>query len=152
MPRLLVTLLSILVLAGCASLGQQEPLRVDLAGLDPMPSEGMEMRFAVKLRVLNPNDRAVSYDGVALNLEVNGQPLAYGVSDERGEVPRFGETVISVPVTISAFSMFRQAWGLSSKAPRQSLPYRLSGKLGGGPFGVERFNAEGELSLPPLVR
>ncbi|CAD5108916.1 LEA type 2 family protein [Zestomonas carbonaria] len=149
MPRLLATVLLILGLSACASLGPRDPLRIDLAGLEPLPGQGMEMRFAVKLRVQNPNDQAISYNGVALDLEVNGQPLASGVSDVSGEVPRYGETVISVPVTISAFSMFRQAWGMTSNTPRQSLPYELSGKLGGGLFGTVRFSDTGKLTLPP---
>ena len=100
-----------LSLVACASLSDRDPLHIALAGLEPLPGEGLEVRFAVKLRVQNPNDSAVDFDGVALELEVNGRPLASGVSDQRGSVPRFGETLISVPVSISAFSAMRQAWG-----------------------------------------
>ena len=69
----------------------------------------------VKLRVQNPNDEPIEYNGIALDLDVNGQPLASGVSDQTGEVPRFGERVVSVPLTVSAFSAFRQAWGLEQQ-------------------------------------
>ena len=82
----------------------------------------MEMRFMVKLRVQNPNDEPIEYNGIALDLDVNGQPLASGVSDQTGEVPRFGERVVSVPLTVSAFSAFRQAWGLSNNAPTGACP------------------------------
>ena len=34
---------------------------------------GAELRLAVKLRVQNPNEEAVEYDGAALDLEVNGR-------------------------------------------------------------------------------
>ncbi len=85
------------------------------------------MRFMVKLRVQNPNDEPIEYNGIALDLDVNGQPLASGVSDQTGEVPRFGERVVSVPLTVSAFSAFRQAWGLSNNAPTRGMPYVVKG-------------------------
>lgn len=138
-------------MTGCASLLDQDPLRVDLAGLEPLPGQELEMRFAVKLRVQNPNDHAIDFDGVALDIDINGQPLASGVSDQRGSVPRFGETLVTVPLSISAFSAVRQAWGAANYQPGQGLPYRLTGKLAGGLFGTHRFNDSGTLTWPEPV-
>lgn len=135
-------------LAACSSLDLRDPLRIDLVGLEPLAGEGLEVRFAVKLRVLNPNDRAIDYNGVALDLAVNGQPLASGVSDQRGQVPRFGEALISVPVSISAFAAMRQAWGAAGYQPGEGLPYELRGKLAGGLFGTSRFTDSGTLNWP----
>jgi LEA14-like dessication related protein len=135
-------------LAACSSLGLRDPVRIDLVGLEPLAGEGLEVRFAVKLRILNPNDAAIDYNGVALDLAVNGQPLASGVSDQRGQVPRFGEALISVPVSISAFSAMRQAWGAAGYQPGQGLPYELHGKLAGGLFGTARFTDSGTLDWP----
>lgn len=135
-------------LSACASLGNHDPLRVDLVGLEPLPGQGLEVRFAVKLRVQNPNDSAIDFNGMALDLDVNGRPLASGVSDQGGSVPRFGETVLSVPVSISAFSVMRQAWGVAGYQPGQSVPYTLRGKLAGGLFGTHRFSDSGTLDWP----
>lgn len=146
--RHLCALLLITALAGCASWAPRAPLHIDLVGLEPLPSQGLEMRFAVKLRVQNPNESAVDFNGLSLALDINGQPLARGVSDQRGQVPRFGETVISVPVTISAYSVLRQAWGASNQQPGQSLPYQLRGKLADGLFGTRRFSDSGQLTWP----
>lgn len=144
----------LLALGACSSLfGLRDPLRVDLVGLEPLAGQGMEARFMVKLRVQNPNEQAIDYDGIALDLAVNGQPLASGVRDVSGQVPRFGEKVISVPISISAFSAFRQAWGLSGGPPRQGMPYEINGKLAGGLFGTVRFNDKGVLNWPePVAR
>ena len=147
-PFLLLVLAALSVLAGCAGLTARDPVRVHLVGLEPLPGQGLELRFAVKLRVQNPNETAIDYDGVALTLEVNRKSLATGVSDAKGSVPRFGEAVISVPVTISAFAALRQALGLAEGDRLDDIPYVLSGKLSGGPFGVFRFSDEGTLSLP----
>src|SRR5512137_2444309 len=93
--------LATLLAAGCASLPKHDPLQVTVAGIESLPGEGMELRLLVKLRVLNPNDAPVDFDGVALNLDVQGKRFASGVSDEVGSVPRFGEAVVQVPVTVS---------------------------------------------------
>jgi LEA14-like dessication related protein len=102
----------------------------------------------VKLRVQNPNDRPLDYDGIALELEINGRNLASGVSDASGTIPRFGETVLSVPMTISAFSAARQALGLAEHIGMDEVPYVLRGKLAGGrTFGTQRFVEKGTLDL-----
>ncbi len=147
--RHLSILLLVATLGACASWAPRDPLHIDLVGLEPLPGEGLEVRFAVKLRVQNPNESAIDFNGVSLQLDINDQPLARGVSDQSGQVPRFGETVISVPVTISAYSVFRQAWGASAHQPGQSLPYQLRGKLADGLFGTRRFSDSGQLTWPP---
>ncbi|BAU76697.1 LEA type 2 family protein [Metapseudomonas furukawaii] len=144
----LFLLLWALVLAGCSSFGGRDPLQVDLAGMEPLAGEGLEVRFTLKLRVQNPNESAIHYSGVALELEVNDLPLASGVSSQGGTVAGFGETLIEVPVTLSAFSVLRQAWNLGGGAPLQNVPYALRGKLGGGLWGTRRFSDAGVLSLP----
>mgnify|MGYP000700581216 FL=1 len=146
--RLLSVCLLMLSLAACAAFFQRDPLNVQVAGIQPLPGEGLELRMAVKLRVQNPNDRALDYDGVALELEINGRNLASGVSDASGTVPRFGETVLTVPMTISAFSAARQALGLAEHIGMDEVPYVLRGKLAGGrTFGTQRFVEKGTLDL-----
>jgi LEA14-like dessication related protein len=144
---LLSLLLLLLSLAGCAAFSQRDPLNVQVAGIQPLPGEGLELRMAVKLRIQNPNDMVLDYNGVALDLEVNGRRLASGVSDARGSVPRFGETVLSVPMTISAFSAARQALGLAEHVGMDEVPYVLRGKLASGLFGTQRFVEKGTLDL-----
>lgn len=135
-------------LAGCASLPTSDPLTVTVAGIEPLPGEGLELRLAVTVRVQNPNDVAVEYTGAALSLELNGRNLASGVSDRVGTVPRYGETTFTVPVTISAFDMMRQVFGLMEADARGEVRYRVRGKLEGGWFGTRRFSSEGSMQLP----
>lgn len=137
-----------LLLGACSSLTGNDPLRIDLAGIEPLPGQGMEARFTVKLRVQNPNDRTIRYDGIALDLNVNGQPLASGVSNSTGEVPRFGEAVIAVPVTVSALSIARQAFGAIGYQPGQGVAYEIRGKLAGGVLGTHRFSDKGTFNWP----
>jgi len=142
---LLVSVL--LAVAGCASLLGADPLQVSLAGVESLPGEGLEVRMAVKLRIQNPNDAPVNYDGVALTLELRGLDFASGVSDAQGSVPRFGETVLVVPVTVSAFAMARQAYTFAM-GDRSKVTYVARGKLAGSGFGGMRFESKGEFELP----
>lgn len=135
-------------LAGCATLGNEDPLRVNVVGLEQLPGEGFELRLNVKLRVQNPRSTALDYDGIALELDVNGRALATGVSAEAGSVPRYGERVLTIPVSVSAAAALRQVLGLADKgASLNNLPYAVRGRLGGGLMGGHRFAAEGTLQL-----
>jgi hypothetical protein len=116
-------------LSACALFPQRDPLNINVVGIEPLPSEDLEMRFAV-------------------TLEVNGRPLASGVSDQHGRIGRFSEGVLVVPVSVSAFSVLRQTLGLGQTQGFDNLPYVLRGKLAGGLFGTLRFVERGHLSLP----
>jgi len=131
---------------GCATL-QSDPLQVTVAGIEPLQGEGMELRLMVKLRVQNPNDAPIDYRGVALTMDVQGKTLASGVSDSSGTVPGFGEAVIAVPVSISAFRMARQALALKDNTGK--IAYEMKGKLSSSGFATKRFSANGELDLSP---
>ena len=119
-----------------------------MADVESVSGEGFEFRMLVKLRVQNPNDAPVEYDGVYLKLDVLDKTFASGVSDERGVVPRFGEALITVPVTVSTLNLVRQTLGMMIDGKRpEKLSYRLEGKLNGPMFGSTRFHSQGELPL-----
>jgi Late embryogenesis abundant protein len=149
MRKLLLLCLSCLVLlAGCAGLPGHDPLRVTLAGIESLPGQGMEVRMAVKLRLQNPNDAPVQFNGASLTLELRGMDFASGVSDASGSVPRFGETVITVPVTVSAFAIARQVISLAGGGDNSKVEFIARGKLSDGSFGGARFESKGSFDLP----
>lgn len=137
------------LLAGCAALAGGDAPRVSVAGFDALPAEGMELRFLVRLRVQNPRDTPLQIDGVALDLAVRGMGLASGVSPVRASVPRFGEAVVGVPVTVPATAVLRQAWSLVGGRELRRIEFELTGRLASGPFGGHRFASQGELDWPP---
>ena len=143
-------LTGLLLLPSCASL-HRDPLQVTVAGIEPMEGggEGLEMRMMVKLRVQNPNDTPVDFDGVAVDMSVQGKQFATGVSDATGSVPRFGEAVVSLPVTISALRMIRQAMGFmsASSSSMDKIRSEMKGKLSGKGSGSTRFAVQGELDM-----
>ena len=119
--RLFLVLLMAFGLAACALLQPRDPVNISVIGIEPLPGQELELRMAVKMRVQNPNESPIDYNGIALNLEVNGQPLAAGVSDQQGHIGRYDEAVIVVPVSITAFSFLRQAYGLGKVDSLQGL-------------------------------
>jgi LEA14-like dessication related protein len=153
MPKLceshkVLTALLALGLCSCAALPNSDPLQVNVAGVEPLQGEGLELRFAVQVRVQNPNDAAIEYDGVALTLDLNGRKFGSGVSSEVGTVPRYGETVVTIPVTVGMLNIARQVLGLMNGDGTQAVAYKVRGKLEGGMFGTRRFEDEGTLELP----
>lgn len=142
-------LLATLVLSACASMPSHDPLQVSVAGIESIPGEGMELRLLVKLRVQNPNDTPIEFNGVSLNLDVMGRDFASGVSDQAGTVPRFGEAVVAVPVTVSLMRMARQVLGMLDGKPVDKVTYSMTGKLNGASiFGTQRFTSKGEFDIP----
>lgn len=139
---------ALLTSAGCATLHSRDPLRVTVAGIEPLQGQGMELRMLVKLRVQNPNDTPVDYNGVAVEMKVQGKTFATGVSDANGSVPRFGEAIISMPVTVSAFRLARQAVDMVQGGGKGKITYDMTGKLNGSSLNSMRFRTQGELDLP----
>jgi len=146
--RVLVLLPAAALLAACAALPGHDPVQVQVAGVEPLQGEGLELRFLCKLRVQNPNDTPIAYDGIYIELEVRGSTFATGVSDESGTVPRYGEVVLSVPVAASTLRLARQAVDMYLSQDRSRIDYVLRGKIGGSTFGAVRFESKGEISLP----
>ena len=138
-----------LTLGACAGMTGREPVQVSVAGIDTLPGEGLEMRMMVKLRVQNPGETPVDYDGVYVKLEVLDKTFGTGVSDEKGSIPRFGESVINVPVTVSTLRVALNTLGfVMGGTPTDKVRYKLSGKLAGPSFGSTSFQSDGELALP----
>ena len=145
--RLVLSGLLMLALSACTLLPNRDPLTISVVGIAPLPGQGLELRMAVKLRLQNPNETAIDYSGVALDLDVNGRLLASGVSNPHGSIGSFSEAVLVGPVSVSAFAALRQALGLCQTQRLDNLPYTLRGKLAGGLFGTLRFKDSGTLDL-----
>lgn len=133
MPSLLVRLAALALLlaaAGCASVTSMvaPDVRVtSLQMLETLPGS-MEQRFAVGLRLTNPNNRAIAVDGLDFDLELNNVRLARGVTNNAFELPRLGEAETLVVVTTSLYDVLRHAMDLAGRRDT-NLDYRLRGRL-----------------------
>jgi LEA14-like dessication related protein len=145
--RLATLSVAALVLTACAATTPLDALQVNVVGVEQLPGEGLELRMAVKLRIQNPNNTPLTFDGVALNLELRGHDFANGVSSHAGTIPRFGETVLVVPVSVSATAVVRQIYSLAM-GDRGNVNYVARGKLSGTGLLATRFETKGQMQLP----
>ena len=131
--RLLPALCLGVLLSACSTFGQRDPLRIDLVGLEPCRGKAWRCASWSSCGYRTPT---TSRSNTTASPSTSTSTASPGQRRQRptGEVPRFGERVVSVPLTVSAFSAFRQAWGLSNNAPIQGMPYVVKGKLAGGLF------------------
>ncbi len=129
--KVLLPVLSLAVLlAGCAGLMPKlEPPQLSISNVELLDSSLWEQRLRVRMRVRNPNDRALPVRGLTYALEVGGQELAQGVADNSFVVPALGETQFDMTVTTSmALTLLR----LASRGGGSSggeIEYRLHGKV-----------------------
>src|SRR4051794_22514031 len=55
-----------------------------------------EQQFNLRLRIQNPNAEEFRIDGIAFDLDVNGQPFAKGVGNQAVIVPRYASGFMTV--------------------------------------------------------
>lgn len=136
------------LLSACASLnGLTQKPEVSIAGIDLVQLGFLEQRFALQLRIRNPNDVDLPIDGLSLEIEVNGQPFVSGLSDQRVTVPRFGEALLEVAATSTLAGTLKQFYELR-KGGRDRVEYRIVGRLNVSGFGSVPFERRGELQMP----
>lgn len=149
LARLSLAALPLALLGACAT--PRAPLQVNVASVERIDSAPMELRFVARLRVRNPNDMALEFSGTTaeLSLSGSGKVIGGGVSDTRGTVPRLGEAIVELPITVDALGDVRQAIGLYGAANRK-LDVALRGRLVGGGDAL-RFEWRGELAMAPAT-
>jgi LEA14-like dessication related protein len=147
MRKAVVCLVCTLMLSACAVWGIREPLSVTIADITPLEMTVLEQRYAVKVRLMNPNDAEIAFDGVTFDLEINGKPFAKGVSNQGGVVPRFGEVLIDLQVVSGLQHILQQIVELQ-KGDRAGVSYRVTGRLHSpGVLGSIPFQSGGELNF-----
>jgi LEA14-like dessication related protein len=155
MVRYLILLtVAALGLAGCAIFKRTDPPQVTVMGVEPAASgasQGLGAHMQLKLRVKNPNDTPIEYNGIYVQIDVQNKSLASGMSNQSGTVPAFGEAVILVPVEISYMGMAGQAMGLLSGKSLDKVTYEMHGKLSSTSSGALQFKSQGELNFADIM-
>jgi LEA14-like dessication related protein len=151
-----MSLLAVVVLlTACAGLSHyRERPRVSLVSIQPKEVALLEQRYALQLRILNPNEAAIPVAGMSYSLELNGREFAYGVSRQAVTIPAFGEALLDVDVVSNLLNVMQQMQEMS-EARQENLRYRLAGKisLSNGVLSLP-FDYQGELSYartPPVA-
>jgi LEA14-like dessication related protein len=126
----LVRLLFItLLLSSCATLIQDyEKPGLQLTDLQILPSQGLEQRFRLKFRVVNPNNAAFPVDGMNFKLSLRGLAVATGVSDKTFILQPLSENTFEVDVSASLFNSGRVLLDILNAKP-QELAYEINAKI-----------------------
>ncbi|GAB4507770.1 MAG: LEA type 2 family protein [Sulfuricaulis sp.] len=125
----LITLFFVVMLSGCAVLQSAiEPPQVTMNNLQIRDMTLLEQRYAVTLRVQNPNPIPLPISGMNFQLDINDTELGRGVSNQAVTVPAYGEALVEIRLVSNLMRIFNQIRGLES-SKGQSLRYRLSGGL-----------------------
>ena len=125
----LITLFFFIALSGCAAIHSTiETPRVTLNNLQVKDMTLLEQRYAVTLRVQNPNPIPLPIAGMNFQLDINDAELGNGVTNEAVTVPAYGEALLEINLVSNLMRIFSQIRGLENNKG-QSLRYRLSGGL-----------------------
>jgi len=143
------------LLGGCAGLplGMQPPT-VTIADLGMGNAGLFEQQFNLRLRIQNPNPDEFKVDGIAFDLDINGQPFAKGVGNQPVTVPRYGSAFMPVEAVSTlggSLSFLIRPFGRLIEGNRAVLKYRIRGVLSvtGGPRVP--FEETGEFDFGALV-
>lgn len=148
----LTSLCSTVLLTGCAVLGPKLVTPdLKIVSVEIVKSDLFEQRLKARMRVQNPNARALDVRGLTYTIEVGGEEFGRGMSGNSFTVPAMGEAEFDMIVTANmAGTLLR----LASKAERsggapESLDYRIVGKvsLASGLLRSVPFEQQGTLKL-----
>ena len=141
----IAVLLSIL-LAGCASLfWMGEKPHVDIVNVVPKEMRLLEQTFLLELRIQNPTETDLDINGMSVELEINGQPFARGVSNQSLKVERLSTKIVQVEAYTGLTSILRQLSEVKKGSYASGFKYRIKGSLhSGAPAFRIPFDEEGE--------
>lgn len=124
-----VALLALGLLAGCAALAPHfEHPHLYLISVEVKDATLAEQHFRVRMRVENPNDRALPVRGIDYTLQIGGEDFGAGSSVSAFTVPPHGDAEFEMLMTTNlAATLWKVLPRLKDSS--QPLDYRLVGKV-----------------------
>lgn len=145
MTRYLATfiLVTSAFLAGCTGLNNAMAPEVRLTRLEPLPSQGMEQRFAIGLRVLNPNTESLVINGLYYSLSLQGHRVLSGVTDQVTDIPPYGEAEVEIQASADLIGGLRAITRLLNQ-PDSTVFYELTTRVDTGGWRPVTVTERGE--------
>lgn len=146
--RIPILLFVFFLLHGCAALQPEiDPPKVTLESFKALPSQGGSPRFEIKLRIANPNKQSFDIAGISYSVEIQGQELISGVTNEVPLIEAYSEEVVTLEAGLQLFHLLRLLAGLGMQ-PTDTLEYRFMGKIDFKGFvPTQRVEESGEITL-----
>jgi LEA14-like dessication related protein len=129
MKKAISAIFAALLLGACSTfLPKLETPHLSIVNVSMLDGSVWEQNLKVRMRVQNPNSRALPVRGLTYTLEVAGEDLAQGVAGDSFVVPAFGETEFDMNIrTNMAMALLRLASG--SRTSSDNIDYRIHGKV-----------------------
>ena len=148
MRRVLVATIAVIHsmgLSGCSLfVPKLEKPTLSVVSVRMLKGDLWHQELKVRMRVQNPNDRALPVKGLSYELDVDGQDFAHGISGDSFVVPARGEAEFDLGVSANMASMLIKVLGQGGK----QIDYHLTGKisLSAGLLRSFTFNEHGTFS------
>ncbi len=144
-----VAVFLMVLLSSCAVLNPAyEKPGVHLVRIQPLSSSGLEQRFRIDLKIINPNSSSLNVAGMTNTLKLNGEKVVTGVTGQIAEIPPYSETIVQVEASTNILAGLRLISSLFNK-PGRELHYELETKLRSGWWPLPIYAVEnGKISLP----
>jgi LEA14-like dessication related protein len=125
MSRILIIVV-FLGLTGCSLfVPKLEKPTLSVVRVQMLKSDLWHQELKVRVRVQNPNDRALPVKGIVYQLEVEGQELAHGMSGDSFIVPALGEAEFDMSVSANMANVLIKLLNKSGS----EVEYRIYGKI-----------------------
>jgi LEA14-like dessication related protein len=115
-----------LTLSGCSLfVPRLEKPTLSVVSVQMLKGDLWHQELKVRLRVQNPNDRALPVKGLTYELDVDDQEFAHGTSGDSFVVPPRGEAEFDLGVSANMASLLVKVLGQNEK----QVDYRITGKI-----------------------
>ncbi len=121
---------ALITLAACSLLAPR--FRAPRLSIESIALEHIDLvtqRLKVRMRVENPNDRALPVKGLSYTIYIHGEEAADGVSDASFTVPALGAAEFDMHVTANMAGTLLRLLGRAGDARGDQIDYRIAGKV-----------------------
>jgi LEA14-like dessication related protein len=115
-------LLGTLLLGACSLVPKFEKPTLELVSLKLADGNLLSQRFNARLKVLNPNDRALPVNGLHYTVEIDGKAFGKGESTRAFTVPARGEAEFDMTLDANLAGALAGARGAARRVPPRSSP------------------------------
>ncbi len=137
------------ILAGCAGYrpGYEQP-QVNITSFALAPeTTGLAPRFNIGLQIVNPNRSDLSFEGMSYTLEIEGNRILSGATNDLPQVPGYGMADFTIQASPNLVGSARLLTDLFSRQ-RSSLGYTFKARLDtGGLVPFINLEEEGKFDL-----
>ena len=122
-------LLGTLLLSACSLVPKFEKPTLELVSLKLADGNLLSQRFNVRLKVHNPNDRALPVNGLHYTVEIDGKAFGKGESTRAFTVPARGEAEFDMTLEANLAGAVAAVLSRRERAKGHELEYRLKGTV-----------------------